>query len=210
MTAPHTNTTAPHTNMTAPQANPAATQATGPTAQARPAPQAKQWHGIYQGVVVSAVDPTGIGRLLVRVPEVLGDDNPVWTAPVTPMAGADCGMYVVPPPDSGVWVRFLDGDPDRPVCLGFRRGDSGDVPPAAKSTPPGIPQIVLATPTGNALVISDLPGPTGGIKLQLHGDKGPYITINEMSIELSCGPGLATVQLAGPQVTVNNGALTVL
>ncbi|MEV5726139.1 MULTISPECIES: phage baseplate assembly protein V [Streptomyces] len=197
--------------MTAPHANPAAPDAVSMTPQAGPAvPGAKQWHGMYEGVVVSAVDPTGVGRLMVRVPEVLGDDNPVWAAPLTPMAGPDCGMYVVPPPDSGVWVRFLDGDPDRPVWLGFRRGSSGDVPPAAKDIPPGIPQIVLATPTGNSLVISDLPGPSGGIKLQLHGGNGPYLKINETSIELSCGPGLATVQLVGPQVTVNGGALTVL
>ncbi|MGX1128872.1 hypothetical protein RKD49_001062 [Streptomyces glaucescens] len=182
------------------------TGAQGSTTQAR----VRQWDGMYEGVVVSAVDPTGVGRLLVRVPEVLGDDNPVWAAPLTPLAGPDCGMYVVPPPGSGVWVRFLGKDLGQPVWLGFRRGGSGDVPPAAKSTPPGIPQIVLATPTGNALVISDLPGPSGGIKLQLHGDTGPYLKINETSIELSCGPGLATIQLVGPQVTVNSGALTVL
>ncbi|MDX2681622.1 phage baseplate assembly protein V [Streptomyces soliscabiei] len=177
---------------------------------ARTVAQVNQWHGMYEGVVVSAVDPTGVGRLLVRVPEVLGDETPVWAVPVTPLAGSDCGMYVVPPPDSGVWVQFLDGDPERAVWAGFRRGGSGDVPSAARSTPPGVPQIVLATPTGNALVLSDLPGPTGGIKLQLHGENGPFIRINETSIEISCGPGLATIQLVGPQVIVNNGALTVL
>lgn len=172
--------------------------------------QAKQWHGMYEGVVVSAMDPSGTGRLLVRVPEVLGSEAAVWAAPLTPLAGRDCGMYVVPPPDASVWVRFLDGDPDRAVWVGFRRSGSEDVPSAAKSAPPGVPQIVLATPSGNAFVISDLPGPGGGIKLELHGGKGPFIKIDETSIEISCGPGLATVQLAGPQVTVNGGALTVL
>lgn len=179
------------------------TPTTGTTARAR------QWPGMYEGVVASAVDPTGVGRLLVRVPEVLGAEA-VWAAPVPPLAGPDCGMYVVPPPDSGVWVRFLDGDPERAVCVGFRRGGPGDVPPAARSTPPGVPQIVLATPSGNGLVISDMPGPGGGITLQLRGENGPFIRITEMSIEISCGPGQASVRLAGPQVTVNDGALTVL
>ncbi|MFE5879695.1 phage baseplate assembly protein V [Streptomyces hydrogenans] len=169
-----------------------------------------QWQDMYEGVVDSAVDPTGVGRLLVRVPEVLGTEAAVWAAPQPPLAGPDCGMYVVPPPGSGVWVRFLDGDPERAVCVGFRWSGPGDVPPAAGSTPPGVPQIVLATPSGNALVISDMPGPGGGIKLQLHGENGPFIKINEMSIEISCGPGLATLRLAGPQVTVNDGALSVL
>ncbi|MEU4351815.1 phage baseplate assembly protein V [Streptomyces sp. NPDC023838] len=169
-----------------------------------------QWHGLYEAVVVDAKDPTGVGRLLVRVPEVLGDETQVWAAPSTPLAGPDCGMYVVPPADSGVWVRFLDGDPERAVCAGYRRGGSQDVPSAAKSAPPGIPQIVLATPSGSALVISDVPGPAGGIKLQLHGENGPFIKIDEMSIEISCGSGLATLKLVGPQLTVNDGALTVL
>lgn len=172
--------------------------------------QAKQWHGMYEGVVVSAAEPGGADKLLVRVPEVLGDDAEVFAAPLTPLAGRDCGMYVVPPPNAGVWVRFLDGDPDRAVCVGFRRDGAGDVPPAARLAPPGVPQIVLATPSGNAFVISDLAGPGGGIKLQLHGDKGPFIKIDETAIEISCGPGLATLRLAGPQVTVNDGALTVL
>ncbi|MEU4039651.1 phage baseplate assembly protein V [Streptomyces collinus] len=169
----------------------------------------KRWHGLYQGVVVSAVDPSGVGRLLVRIPEVLGEEACVPAAPLTPLAGTDSGMYVVPPPGAGVWVQFLDGDPDRPVWVGFWRGGPGDVPSAAKTAPPGTPQIVLATPSQNALVISDLPGPAGGIKLQLHGEKGPFINISETSIEISCGPGLASIQLAGAQVIVNGGALMV-
>lgn len=172
--------------------------------------EAKQWHDTYEGVVVSARDATGVGKLQVRVPEVLGDDTPVWAVPFTPMAGPDCGMYAVPPPGSGVWVRFLDGDPERAVCVGFRWGGSGDVPSAAKSAKLGTPQIVLATPSGNALVISDEPGAAGGIKLQLHGATGPYIKIDETSIEISCGPAGATIRLEGPKVTVNNDALTVL
>ncbi|MFE6690641.1 phage baseplate assembly protein V [Streptomyces sp. NPDC057743] len=169
----------------------------------------RRWHGLYQGVVVCAVDPTGTGRLQVRVPEVLGEDVCVSAAPLTPMAGEDSGMYVVPAPGAGVWVQFLDGDPDRPVWVGFWRGGPGDVPSAAKSTPPGTPQIVLATPSQNALVISDQPGPEGGIKLQLHGESGPFIKVNETAIEISCGPGLASIQLVGAQVIVNGGALTV-
>ncbi|MFD0261704.1 phage baseplate assembly protein V [Kitasatospora indigofera] len=175
------------------------------------APTVTKWHGLYQGVVVSAVDTENKGRLLVRVPEVLGDEPCIWAASSSPAAGKDSGMYSVPPPDSGVWVQFLDGDPNRAVCTGFWRGDAGDVPSAAKSTPPGVPQIVLATPSGNALVISDQPGAAGGIVLQLHGSSGPFIKINETSIEIACGqgPGFASILLTGNQVCINGSALTV-
>ncbi|MFH8617357.1 phage baseplate assembly protein V [Streptomyces sp. NPDC017979] len=167
------------------------------------------WHGLYEGVVVSAADPTGVGRLQVRVPEVLGNDAQVWAAPLTPLAGTDCGMYVVPPQDSGVWVRFLDGDPERAVCVGFRRRGSGDVPPVARPADPDVPQIVLATPSGHALIINDTPGAQGGIKLQLSNGRGPFIEITQKSIEISCGPGLATIRLEDRMATVNEDALRV-
>ncbi|MFD3558201.1 phage baseplate assembly protein V [Streptomyces sp. NPDC058686] len=172
----------------------------------------KKWNGLYQGVVVSNVDTTDMGRLLVRVPEVLGDDSCVWASPLSPVAGTASGMYVVPLQNSGVWLQFLDGDPNRAVWTGFWRGGAGDVPPAAKSTPPGVPQIVLATPSQNALVISDQSGPAGGgaITLQLHGVGGPFIKMNEMSIEISCGPGRASIVLDGTGVHINGDALTVL
>ncbi|MBM4796782.1 baseplate assembly protein [Streptomyces sioyaensis] len=170
----------------------------------------RQWQGLYQGVVVSAVDESRAGLLQVRVPEVLGEDVCVWAAPLTPLAGPDCGMYVVPPAGAGVWVQFLDGDPDRPVWVGFWRGGPGDVPSAAQSADPGTPQIVLATPSQSALVISDQRGPAGGIRLQLDGKNGPFIHISKMSIEISCGgPEGASIKLAGNQVIINGGALMV-
>ncbi|MEV3993808.1 phage baseplate assembly protein V [Streptomyces sp. NPDC049837] len=174
-----------------------------------PAPATKKWEGLYQGVVVSNVDTTQMGRLLVRVPEVLGDDPCIWASPLSPVAGTASGMYVVPLVNSGVWVQFLGGDPNRAVWVGFWRGGAGEVPPAAKSTAPGVPQIVLATPGQNALVISDQSAPLGGITLQLRGPAGPFIKIDEKGIELSCGPGLASIKLMGTQVIVNGGALMV-
>ncbi|MER5374274.1 phage baseplate assembly protein V [Streptomyces sp. NPDC002553] len=174
-----------------------------------PAPATKRWDGLYQGVVVSNVDPTQSGRLLLRVPEVLGDAPAFWAESLSPLAGTGYGMYVVPTVNSGVWVKFLGGDLGRPVWLGFWRGGPAEVPPAARTTAPGIPQIVLATPGQNALVISDQSAPLGGITLQLHGPAGPFIKIDETGIELSCGPGLASIRLMGKQVIVNDGALMV-
>lgn len=174
-----------------------------------PTPSRKRWDGLYQGVVVSNVDPTQSGRLLVRVPEVLGDDPSIWADPLSPVAGTGSGMYVVPVVNSWVWLQFLGGDINQAVCVGFGRGGAADVPPSATTSAPGIPQIVLATPGQNALVISDQSAPLGGITLQLRGPAGPFIKIDEKGIELSCGPGLANIRLMGKQVIVNDGALMV-
>jgi Type VI secretion system/phage-baseplate injector OB domain len=167
------------------------------------------FHGLYQGVVVSNVDPLNRGRLLVTVSDVLDGFPTIWAEPSTPLAGLSSGMYVVPLPNSGVWVEFAGGDPERAVWTGFWRGGTTEIPNAAKAIPPGTPQIVLGTPTQNSIVITDLPGPTGGIQIQLHGPAGPYIKVNETGIELSCGPGLASIRLTGTSVIVNNGALIV-
>jgi hypothetical protein len=165
----------------------------------------KKYHGAYQGVVVSSVDPMDANRVLVRVEDVLGSDPCIWAGP----RSATPGMNVVPLINSGVWIEFQDGDIDRPVWTGFWRGGLGEAPPIAKTIPPGVPQIVMGTPLQNYLLITDAPGPTGGIQIQIRGPGGPYIKMSEAGIELSCGPGLASIRLVGTAVIVNNGAFTV-
>ena len=56
-------------------------------------------------------------------------------------------------------------------------------------------------------MISDLPGPTGGILLK--SMSGALISISEVGITISNGQG-ATIMLTGPTVTINGGALTVI
>jgi hypothetical protein len=170
---------------------------------------AKKFNGIYKGAVVSNIDPNKVGRLLVRVQDVLGA-TPFWAEPATPLAGLSSGMYVVPLPNSGVWVSFVNGDPDRPVYTGFWRGGVGEVPAAASAAPPGTPQIVLGTPTQNYVVISDMPGPSGGILLQLHGPAGPYIKLYEGGVEIGASAAGPTIKVTPAGIDIGNGALTVL
>jgi hypothetical protein len=54
-------------------------------------------------------------------------------------------------------------------------------------------------------MISDVPGTSGGILLQ--SSSGASIAINDTGITITNGQ--ATIQIAGPSVTVNNGALVV-
>ncbi|HEY2058905.1 MAG TPA: phage baseplate assembly protein V [Amycolatopsis sp.] len=170
-----------------------------------------RFHGTYQGVVVSNVDPLGLDRLLVRIGDVLGDE-PVWASAST----AAPSMNVVPLINSGVWVEFQGGDLSRAVWTGFRREVRQEGPPAANSIVPGVPQIVLGTPQPsvgtlpqNYLLITEQPGPTGGIQLQIQGPAGPFIKMNETGIELSCGPGLASIRLTGTSVVINNGTFII-
>jgi hypothetical protein len=160
----------------------------------------------YPGVVVSNFDPMQRNRIMVRVDDVLGEDPCIWATPqyATP------GMHVVPSVQSGVWIEFEDGDVNRAVWTGFWRGGTVEQPPVAAKVPPGVPQVVLSTPGGSYVLLTDATEPTGGIRLQLRGEAGPYIKLSEAGIELSCGPGNASIRLAGTSVIINNGTLTVL
>lgn len=166
---------------------------------------AKKYPGVYKGVVVNNVDVTGANRVMVRIEDVLGNDPCIWAEPCysTP------GMNVVPMVNSGVWITFQDGDIERASWTGFWRGGLGEAPPIAQTIPPAVPQVVMGTPGKNYLLITDAPGPLGGIHIQIRGPAGPSITLNEAYIELSCGPGLASIRLAGTAVMINNQSLVI-
>lgn len=169
-----------------------------------------RFYGKYAGTVVNNIDPERRGRLLVMVPDVLGPVPSSWAEACVPLAGPTgppMGAYLVPPIGAGVWVEFAHGDPDRPIWVGCRWGASTDVPPLAFAGLPISPNIVLQTAGQNTLVISDLPGPTGGIMLK--SATGATLIVNDTGIYIQNGKG-AMITLVGPTVTVNNGALTVV
>jgi uncharacterized protein involved in type VI secretion and phage assembly len=167
------------------------------------------YYGKYRGTVVNNVDPMQLGRLLVQVPEVSHMPTPHWAEPCVPLAGPTgppMGVYLVPPIGAGVWVEFEKGDPQRPIWVGCRWGASSDIPPQARMGLPTSPSIILQTLGQNSIVISDVPGPTGGIMLKT--PTGAMILISDSGIVISNGRG-ATINLAGPTVDINNGALAI-
>ena len=172
-----------------------------------PSQEGKYW-GKYRGTVINNIDPQGVGRLMVEVPEVLSLAPSSWALPCAPLAGpgGPMGVYIVPPIGSGVWVEFEHGDPDYPVWVGCRWGAPSDVPPDVKLGNPVLPSIVMQSMLQNVIVISDMPGPTGGITLR--STTGASIMVNDLGIIIQNGQG-ASITLTGPTVTINQGALIV-
>lgn len=163
--------------------------------------------GKYRGTVVDNVDPEQRGRIQALVPDVTKGFMTSWAHPCVPMAGPQCGHVSVPPVGAAVWIEFEQGERDHPIWTGCFWGSVAEVPALATLTPPPLQAIVLQTQGQNTLMISDMPGPTGGILLK--SMSGAMIAINEVGITISNGLG-ATIVLAGPSVTVNQGALTVI
>src|SRR5829696_3378890 len=163
------------------------------------------YFGKHRGTVLNNVDPQQIGRLQVTVPDVpLALSS--WAMPCFPVAGIQSGAWMIPSIGAGVWVEFEQGDPDYPIWSGCYFGSAAEVPALALAAPPALPNTVLQTTGQTTLMLSDVPGPTGGILLKTA--TGALISINDVGITISNGKG-ATIVMSGPTVTVNSGALVV-
>ena len=166
----------------------------------------QRFYGKYRGTVVNNVDPEQTGHLLVEVSDSHGLSISSWAAPCFPIGGLQSGIWAVPAVGSAVWVEFEAGDPDYPIWSGGSYGTAAQVPALALAGLPGSPSIVMQTLGQNTLMISDAPGPAGGILLKTTA--GAMISISTAGIVISNGQG-ATITLTGPTTTVNNGALVV-
>jgi uncharacterized protein involved in type VI secretion and phage assembly len=164
-------------------------------------------YGKYRGTVVNNIDPLQIGRIQAMVPDVAGVVPGTWAMPCVPVAGINTGFFTVPMVGAGVWIEFERGDPDYPIWVGGYWGSAAEVPALAHAVPPGVNGFTLQTPLKNGLVVSDMPGPTGGILIQT--TTGAMISVSDVGIVISNGQG-AVINMTGPTVDVNLGALTVV
>ena len=165
----------------------------------------QRYYGKYRGMVVQNIDPHRRGRLQVQVPDVLGPALSSWAMPCLPFAGFQMGMYVVPPPNAGVWVEFERGDPDYPIWTGFYWGSTAETPAGAQPTTPALPVFVLETPgTKSGMTLSESPVPLlpkGGVLLKSGASS---IAISADSITLTA----AQINVLGI-TDINTGALKV-
>jgi uncharacterized protein involved in type VI secretion and phage assembly len=163
--------------------------------------------GKYRGTVASNLDPLQMGRIQAIVPDVSNIIPTTWALPCVPFAGIQTGFFTVPPVGSGVWIEFEQGDLDYPIWTGCYWGSQAEVPAMARAVPPAIQGIAIQTSGQNGILISDLPGPTGGIIIKTAS--GAMITVNDIGITITNGQG-ATITMTGPTVDINAGALTVI
>jgi uncharacterized protein involved in type VI secretion and phage assembly len=167
----------------------------------------RKFFGKYRGLVTNNIDPLQIGRVIVQVPDVLGETPSSWALPCLPLAGPQAGIFAVPQVGASVWVEFEQGNPDYPIWVGGFWKTAADLPPAAQQAAAADSGIILQTLQQNGITLSDLPGPGGGIVLKSTG--GASVIVNDTGIYLQNGKG-ATIALVGPEVSVNNAALVVI
>lgn len=163
---------------------------------------ANQFFGKYRGTVTNNIDPLMIGRIQASVPDVLGSQDSGWALPCAPFGGSQTGFFAVPIVGAGVWIEFEHGDPDYPIWSGCFWGSSSDRP-STLLVP--LYKVMIITQGGHSILLDDTPG-TGGITLQT--STGQKIVMDATGIQIDNGLG-ATIKMQGPQISVNNDALTV-
>jgi hypothetical protein len=169
-------------------------------------PEQTKFFGKYRGTVINNIDPMQMGRIQAIVPDVSSVVPTSWAMPCVPLAGIQNGILAVPIIGSGVWIEFEQGDPDYPIWVGCYWGSAAEIPALSRIAPPVVPSITLQTPLQNGILISDVPGPTGGIMLK--STTGASIIVNDTGIYIQNGKG-ASIIMVGPSVTINQGAMLI-
>lgn len=84
------------------------------------------YYSNYRGYVVDTKDPQGMGRLLIHVPAVDGDNvDPTWVPPKGLWGGDDYGLHIIPNRGDVVWVEYLYGKSNKPIWShhGWKEGE---------------------------------------------------------------------------------------
>ncbi len=158
-----------------------------------------RYYGKYRGLVTDNQDPNNLGRIKVKVPEVLGDVESGWCLPCVPYSGSDKGLFMVPEPDDGVWIEFEGGDPSRPIWVGSWWA-ANEIPNSA--TPE---QKVIKTKGGHTITLDDT---NGSEKVEITDKNGAKITMNSTGLLLE--KGSQKIQLTDSSVKINDTALEVM
>ncbi|MEM9318240.1 MAG: phage baseplate assembly protein V [Pseudomonadota bacterium] len=156
------------------------------------------YYGKYRGTVSNNVDPNTSGRLQVSVPAVYGTNTLNWAMPCVPYAGPDQGFFMIPPIGANVWVEFEGGDISFPIWSGGFWGQ-GECPGSLALTK------LIKTPV--ATITLDETRPDAPVVVETEAGNKITITAQGLTLETSGG---AKVEMTGPQVNVNSGALEIM
>jgi uncharacterized protein involved in type VI secretion and phage assembly len=191
------------------------------------APPTARWYGVHPALVSDVKDPDGQGRVKIALPWAPDGDGgtyEAWARLATLMAGSGRGSWFVPDVDDEVLVGFEGGDPRRPYVLGCL-WNGVDAPPQAMDgagandkkvlmsrngvtialdDADGRERLVLETPGGQRLTLSDGPG-----SIAIEDAAGNSATFDAGGITITAVSKLkitaATVEITAATFTVNAG-----
>lgn len=109
------------------------------------------YYSSYRAFVIDNEDPEGLGRLILRIPDLTGINiHQKWAWPKGQFSGKGYGQQVIPEKNTLVWATFEFGDPQRPLWEHGYYG-KGEKPEELKD----IKNFWFKTPQGHIIELDD-------------------------------------------------------
>jgi uncharacterized protein involved in type VI secretion and phage assembly len=171
-------------------------------------------YGVGVGVVTNNKDPDGLGRVKVKCPWMSDDHESFWARVVTPMAGRDRGLYLLPEVDDEVLLAFEHGAPEYAYVLGAL-WNGKDKPPESNANGTNDHR-TLKSRSGHVIRLDDTDGNERIEILDKSGKNRIVIRTSQHEITIDAGSDIAvtardgTLTLAGRSVEITaHGSLSV-
>lgn len=187
----------------------------------------ERWPGAAVAIVTNTEDPDKLGRVKVKYPWLNDDTESWWARVISPGAGPEAGLFIVPEVDDEVMVIFEQGDFNRPYVLGGVWNGKDKVPPpgasaAAKKKPlvrtwysrtghqisvydTADKKIEISTADGHKLILDDK-----NKKIELVSSTGQKLLVNDQanSIDMET-TGKVTIKSDGPMEFKSTASLKI-
>ncbi len=154
--------------------------------------------GVVVGIVTNNQDPDKLGRVKVKFPWLVEQDESNWARVASPLAGSDRGLMMLPEVDDEVLVAFEQGDWRSPYVLGML-WNGVDKPPEEKSGDDENNLRLIKSRSGHLIVLDDT---SGSEKIEIIDEtKKNKISIdssnNKLTLEVE-----GDIELKAPQGTI--------
>ena len=169
---------------------------------AAPATNAQQTRhfGKYRGVVTDNDDPSTLGRLKAKVPEILGEVESGWALPCAPYAGENSGVFMVPKAGAMVWIEFESGEVSRPIWTGCF-WNSGKLPNDETGSPATPDVKIVASEEGLVVALHD-----DSKTIAISDKNGSNILTIEVQSGKATLKAATKVVIEAPQIELVDGA----
>jgi phage baseplate assembly protein V len=151
-----------------------------------------QRNAVYRGTIKQPRDPSGLGRLEVRVP-AFGEE--VWARRATLAAGSRRGTWFVPAAGDEVLVAFESGDARKPIVVGALWN--------AKQRPPenDPERTLIRTKHGVTIVLDD-----GAGCVEVADENGNSVKLEPSGVTVTAA---AKVKISASRVEIDAGEVEV-
>jgi uncharacterized protein involved in type VI secretion and phage assembly len=186
------------------------------------------YFGVYPATVSDNQDPSGQGRVRVRLPwspDPAGGQYEVWARLATLMAGGNRGTWFIPEIGDEVLIGFLGGNPSWPYVLGALWNGQDNPPESIDANNDirsitsrsgikitmddtnGAVTLTLQTPGGQTMTMAD-----AGSSIEMSDSNGNSIQMNASGITITAASQLTinapTAQITAGQVTADSAMWT--